>query len=234
MRLFQFLHGTNPVRVALFLAEKGIEMPRVILDGEHGEHKTPAFLAINPAGKAPVLQLDDGSFLPESAAIVEYLDELNPDPPLIGTSPQQRAKVRALERMANDLIVQSALWLMHFHRRFSARVNQEPLVATALKPPMDESLRVLEMHLGGNEFLAGNRPTIADCTLFALLYTCRVRLGEPLGASQPGLDAWYKRFESRPSVIAQPQAAQPFTEYLHQRAAESGPGSGIDRPAGLL
>jgi glutathione S-transferase len=64
---------------------------------------------LNPAGKIPVLELDDGRALSESAAIIEYLEEIHPEPPMIGTDSVRRAKVRALERISADLIVRSQI-----------------------------------------------------------------------------------------------------------------------------
>ena len=200
MRLYLFSQGVNPRRVIIYLAEKGIDVPRVEVDPASREHKGADFLALNPAGRVPVLALDDGSTITESAAIVEYLEELNPEPPMIGTDPAARARVRALERLGNDLMVRGQLWLMHSSPYFAQRVAQKPEVAAAAKPMVDELLAALEAHLGDRPFLAGERATIADCTAFALFQTCRVRFNEPFGADYPRLDAWYARFADRPSA----------------------------------
>src|SRR5262249_12632091 len=104
MKMYE-VPGVNPRRVTIYLAEKGIDVERVAVNAAAGEHKQPAFLAKNPAGRLPVLELDDGRTITESAAIVEYLEELHPNTPMIGTDPATRAQVRALERIGNDLIV---------------------------------------------------------------------------------------------------------------------------------
>jgi len=200
MKLHQSRQGTNPRRVSIYLAEKGIDVQRIEIDTVAREQKQPAFLAMNPAGKIPVLELDDGRALSESAAIVEYLEEIHPEPPMIGTDPVRRAKVRALERISADLLARSQIWLMHFCSHFAARVDQKPEVAAVMKPGIDELLNELEAHIGDAPFLAGEHVTIADCTLFALFQTCRVRLGVPIGADQPRLNAWYARFAERPSA----------------------------------
>jgi glutathione S-transferase len=200
MKLYQSRHGVNPRRVIVYLAEKRIDVPRIEIDTVAREQKQPAFLALNPAGKIPVLELDDGRALSESAAIVEYLEEIHPEPPMIGTDPVRRAKVRALERISADLIARSQIWLMHCCSYFAQRVDQKPEVAAAMKPLVDELLNELEAHIGDAPFLAGEHVTIADCTLFALFQACRARLGVPIGADQPRLDAWYARFAERPSA----------------------------------
>lgn len=200
MKFHDLRQGTNPRRVTIYLAEKGIDLDRHEVDAAAGEHKSPAYLALNPAGRVPVLELDDGRAIAESAAIVEYLEELHPEPPMIGTDPVERAQVRALERIANDLIIRAHLWLAHSIDYFAGRIDQKPVVAEAARPFVEEQLRTLEAMIGDKPFLAGDRPTIADCTLFALFQSCRVRFGMPFAADYPRLDAWYARFAERPSA----------------------------------
>src|SRR5579862_796007 len=79
MKLYGVWNMGNPRRVSVFLAEKGIEVPWEFID-----LKSPAFLKINPFGRMPVLELDDGSYLPETVAICRYFEALHPDPPLFG------------------------------------------------------------------------------------------------------------------------------------------------------
>ncbi len=200
MKLYQTRYSPNPRRVGIYLAEKGLDVDRIDVDTAAKAHKAPDFLAMNPAGRVPVLQLDDGRTLTESGAIVEYLEELYPDPPMIGRDAFERAKVRALERIGADLVVRAQLWLMHSNAHFAGRVVAQPAVAAAAKPMVDELLNAMEQHIGEAPFLAGDQVTIADCTLFALFQLCRVRMDEPLGANHPRLDAWYARFAERPSA----------------------------------
>ncbi len=77
--------GPNPRVVKLFMAEKGIEMPEVMVDLRDGENRrAPYNIDVNPAGQTPALELDDGTILCEVTAICEYLEERFPDPALIG------------------------------------------------------------------------------------------------------------------------------------------------------
>src|SRR5262245_39217671 len=99
MKLYMFPLAPNPRRVVVYLKEKGIELSFVSIDVTKGENRTPEFLAKNPSGALPVLELDDGTVLTESLAIVEYLEELHPNKPMIGTTPLERARVRELERI---------------------------------------------------------------------------------------------------------------------------------------
>src|SRR5262249_62346645 len=99
-RLYDFVAAPNPRGVRVYLAEKGLSAPAVAVNIVTGENRQPDFLKRNPLGGLPVLELDDGSHLTESLAIIEYLEELNPKPPLIGTTPRERARIRQLGRSA--------------------------------------------------------------------------------------------------------------------------------------
>lgn len=201
MLLYQFQKGTNPRRVIIYLNEKGIDVPRYELDYAGGEHKSREYLAINPSGRAPTLLTDEGVPITDSAAIVEYLEALYPDTPMIGTDVVSRSKVRSLERLGTDLVVRSQLWLWNVTQSFPAKEPSPSLeVADKLFGYVTEILDVLEMTAADNEFLAGNTPTIADCTVFSIFQTCRERFDLAFGADHPRLDAWYKNFRQRPSA----------------------------------
>lgn len=200
MLLYQVAKGANVRRVAIYLAEKGIEIPRHEVDVAAGDHKTPEFLAMNPTGRVPVLRTDDGRFISESAVIMEYLEELYPDPPMIDTTPEARAHVRAIERIANDAIVRCNFWFLHSHPRFADRVEQSPRVAEEARLWAWELLEALDRFAAAGPFLAGDRPTIADCSLFALFQNCRQLFGISIGDELDAINDWYRRFSQRPSA----------------------------------
>lgn len=200
MKLYGHGTGTNPRRVTIYLAEKGISIPRVDMDLAAGEHRTAEFLAKNPAGKVPVLELDDGTYLPESAAIVEYLEEVFPDPPLLGRDAATRGRTRACERVVSTLIDRTGPMLHNSLPFFASRGPQNVEFANALRPLVEQQLAMLEAAMGERPFVAGDNVSVADCSLFALFQTCRVRLDMPFGEAYPKLDAWYERFAQRPSA----------------------------------
>ena len=199
-RLYGAPGATNVRRVTIYMAEKGIDLPQVDLDLASGENRTAAFLARNPAGKVPVLEWTDGTTLSESAAIVECLEELHPDPPMIGADPAARGQVRALERVAAELIIVAGIIVANTHPFFARHVAQDAAVADALRPKVAALLAVLGAHRGARDFLAGPSPTVADCTLFALVDNCRRRFDWALDAAEPGLSGWYARFSARPGA----------------------------------
>ena len=201
MLLYQFQKGTNPRRVIIYLAEKGLDVPRYELDYANKEHRSPHYLKVNSSGRAPTLATDENVAITESAAIMEYFEELHPENPMIGTDPQSRARVRALERVGSDLITRCMIWLWNRTGAFPAKEpNPSPLVADAARRYATELLDFLEVSIGDNAYLAGPTPTIADFTTFAIFQTSRERFDQPLGNDHPRLDAWYARFRRRPSA----------------------------------
>ncbi|WP_410014038.1 glutathione S-transferase family protein [Sodalis sp. RH24] len=201
MLLYQFRMGTNPRRVIIYLAEKGIDIPRYELDYANGEHRSVRYLGINPSGRAPTLVTDTGLAITDSAAIVEYLEERFPDRPMIGSDPLSRARVRSLERLGSDLVARGQLWLWNQTNAFPAK-EPAPSQETAdrISRYLSELLDILEKEIGGKAFLAGDEPTIADFTVFPIFQTARERFSLPFGEDHPRLDAWYRRFRLRPSA----------------------------------
>ncbi len=201
MLLYQFRMGTNPRRVIIYLAEKGIDVPRYEIDYANGEHRSPEYLKINPAGRAPTLLLESGLAITDSAAIVEYLEELQPERPMIGSDPATRAHVRAVERLGADLVGRGQLWLWNATSAFTGKEpSPSAEAAERMYRYVAEVLDALEATIGDQAFLAGDAPTIADFTSFAIFQTARERFDRPLGGDHPRLDAWYKRFRARPSA----------------------------------
>lgn len=186
-------------RVLVYLAEKGLDVELVPVDLAAGEHRAPAFLARNPAGKVPLLETDDGRFLAEAAAIVEYVEEQYPAPPMIGVTALERVSVRAAERMAAELFILVSIMVRHGSPAFADRVVQNAALARGIGPLVEIQLSVLEARIGAAPFVAGDRPTIADCTLFPVFESCR-RLSVPLGTRRSRLNAWYERFAQRSST----------------------------------
>ena len=217
MRLYQAkVINTCPRRVTIYMAEKEIECDVVTVDMRAGAGRTPEFLRMNPAGTVPVLELDDGSFLPESAAIIEYLEELYPAPPMLGESSEERARIRAAERIITDFQSRFGIWSGNSHPSWPKRrpeMVQFPEVADYIVPARDMGVRALEALIGDNEFLVGNRPSIADCALFALIDTSNRLTDYEFPDTAPRLRGWFNRFRER-------QSAQ-YPDWAVERAAKA-------------
>ncbi len=202
MKLYDFSGAPNPKKVRVYLAEKGIQVPIEPVNIIAGENRTPDFLKKNPLGGLPVLELDDGSFLPESLAIIEYFEELHPEPPMIGRTPIERARTRAIERICELGVINSvATIFQNSHPFFAARVKQSAEAAETARGRLAANLKVLDAAIGKNPFVAGARPTIADCTLVAALDFGEFA-GVPLDPAYGNVARWYADFKKRPSAQA--------------------------------
>ena len=202
MKLHEFPGAPNPKKVRVYLAEKGIEVPSVVVNIVTGENRQPDFLKKNPMGGLPVLELDDGTFLPESLAIIEYFEELHPNPPMIGTTPLERARVRALERLCElSILGRIAVIFQNTHPLFASRLKQSADAAESARTALATNLKVLDEKVGSNAFVAGPKPTIADCTLLAAFQFAE--FGQiAIDPSLKNLHRWYESFKQRPSAAA--------------------------------
>lgn len=201
MKLYFFPVAPNPTKVRLYLAEKRaaggkLEVIEESVSLPEGEHRKPAHLARNPLGRLPVLELDDGSHLTESLAIIEYLEEICPEPPMIGRSPLERARVRELERIADLGVLVPAARVVHATKS-PLGWPPSPEVAALFRRILPEACKVLDDRLSdGRPFLAGERVTIADCTLAAGLQFARFG-GVAIDAAFAHLLRWDATYRSR-------------------------------------
>ena len=202
MKLYDFPPAPNPKKVRVYLAEKGIQMAIEPIDAISGANRTPAFLAKNPLGGLPVLELDDGTCLPESLAIIEYLEELHPEPPMIGRTPLERARVRATERICElGVLSNVATVFQHTSPFFATRVRQSPEAAENGRARLAATLGVVDRLIGDQPFVCGRQPTIADCTLFAALEFAAFA-GVAVAPDLANLHRWHAAFRQRPSAGA--------------------------------
>jgi glutathione S-transferase len=204
VKLFYFPVAPNPTRVRLYLAEKegggaAIPIEQVLVNLREGEQRRADHLARNPFGKLPVLELDDGSYLLESLAIIEYIEERFPDPPLIGLDPEERARVRELDRIAEIGVLHSIARIVHATNS-PLGLPAIPEVAQQARTTLEPALRVLETKLcDGRPFVAGDHPTIADATLQAAFQFGR--LGEiEIDPSLEHLARWDRAYRARPAA----------------------------------
>lgn len=196
--------GPNPRVVKMFMAEKGIDIPRVEVDLMGGENRQGAHLARNPSGQTPTLELDDGSFLAEITAICEYLEEKHPSPPLIGATPEERAMTRMWTRRIDLQIVEPMLIGFRSaegHELFKARVRLLPQAAADLKTLAQERITWLDGLMSGKSFVAGDRFTLADILLYCTLDFGRT-VGQPINRDNANIAGWFDRVSARPSAEA--------------------------------
>lgn len=202
MKIYDFTGAPNPKKVRTYLAEKGIKVPYEPVDIITGQNRGAEFLKKNPLGGLPVLELDDGTHLSESLAIIEYFEELHPEPAMIGKTPLERAKVRSLERICELGIMGTvATIFQNTHPFMAGRLKQSPDAAENARARLATNLKVIDAAIGDRPFVAGSRPTIADCTLLAALEFAEFA-GLPLDPSFENVSRWYAEFRKRPSASA--------------------------------
>lgn len=203
MKLYDSL-GPNPRLVRIVLAEKGIEVPTEQVDLMAGENRKEAHLARNPAGQMPCLELDDGSFVSEITAIAEYLEELHPTPALIGTTPSERAETRMWTRRIDLNVIEPLVAGFRYAEGlavFKDRVRTIPEAADGLKALAQDNLAKVDAHLANNEWICGDRYSLADALLYAFL-DFAAGVGQPRDPAHTALGTWFDRASARPSAEA--------------------------------
>ena len=204
MKLYNSI-GPNPRVVRMFMAEKGIDLPKVDVDLRGGENRREPYLKVNPSGQCPALELDDGTILAEVTAICEYLDEVNKGTPsLIGDTPAARAATRMWTRRVDLNIVEPALNGFRFAeglKMFQNRVHCIPAAADDLKATAREKLAWLEGQMAGKTYIAGSKLSLADIFLFPMLDFLKT-VGQGIDPAHKNLNAWYDRMKARPSAAA--------------------------------
>jgi len=198
--------GPNPRVVRMFMAEKGIEIPRVEVDLRGGENRREPYVTkVNPAGQTPALELDDGTVITEITAICEYLDETKKDTPsLIGETPAERGITRMWTRRLDLNILEPGANGFRYSqglKLFQDRIHCIPQAADDLKATAREWLAKVDGMMGAKPFVAGAKITLADVLLFGFLDFMK-DVGQPLDPANKNLTAWFERMKARPSAAA--------------------------------
>ena len=206
MKLYMVPLAPNPTKVMLYIAERevlgtqmGIE--QIVVNTVKGRHKEPEHLARNPFGTVPALELDDGSYLVESLAIIEYLEDKFPENALLEGSPEQRGKARDVERIVDVRLAGPMGTYSHAVNSPLGYPKDEAKAAqmeASMRPPLDYLENLLS---DGRPLLLGERVSIADCTLQASLQFMRYVEADVFG-ERPLLRAWDKRYRARPAAQA--------------------------------
>lgn len=202
MKLYDLKAGMNPRRVRIFLAEKGVTIPRVEVDMTKGENATPEYLAINPMGAMPVLELADGTRIAESVAICRYIEELHPDPPLFGTTPLERAEVEMWNRrMEFEIMRPLQDSFIHLSDFWAGRRPQVPEYGRVAREHGLRRMAWLDGELAARPFIAGGAYTIADITAQCALLMARFT-GTPIPQEHANLHRWWAAVSARPTARA--------------------------------
>lgn len=198
MKLYYFPYAPNPTKVRTYIAEKGIEIEQVLVNIRADEQKSESHLLRNPTGTLPVLEMDDGAYLTESLTIIEYLEELYPNPNMIGSNPLERANVREVERQVEHEILLRVIRIIHATNS-PLGFPANPAVAETELNHLPDALKRINKLIGEQNFVMGSKVTIVDCTLFSALFfaeLCELDISK----EYPNLQRWYEDFKQRPSA----------------------------------
>jgi glutathione S-transferase len=203
MELYDGGRAPSPRRVRVFLAEKGIEVPRRQVDFANMEQFSEAFTSLNPMQRVPVLILDDGTPISETMAICRYFEALQPEPNLLGRDAREIATIEMWNRRVE----------MNFYNAVSSAFRHlSPAMAVSEKPQISEwgeankakalaFLAVLDRELAKRKFVAGDRFTVADITTLATVDFMRAPKIE-LPADMKNIARWHAEVSARPSAKA--------------------------------
>jgi glutathione S-transferase len=200
----------NPLRIRIALAEKGLadQVTFVKVDLPGAEHKGDAFLALNPTGTVPVLELDDGLCISECTAITEYLDNLDGAPVLTGKTPREKGVIHMMQKRAESELIDPIGDYFH---------HATPGLGAALQahksPDWDgradwgrrrgdkaiAGMRYFDKVLRDQPYVAGDAFSMADITVLeGLVFAGYAQLAVPEDCT--ALIAWNARLQERPSV----------------------------------
>ena len=204
MKLYMVPLAPNPTKVMLYIAERaelGTEMAieQIVVNTVKGRHKEPEHLARNPFGTVPALELDDGSYLVESLAIIEYLEDKFPEGALLSGDAESRGHARDVERIV-DLRIAGPMGTYGHAKNSPLGRPPNPELAQRMEDSLQTPLDYLENLLSdGRPLLLGDRVAIADCTLQASLQFLRYVEADLFGG-RPLLRAWDERYRARPAA----------------------------------
>jgi len=210
MKIYDREGGPHPARIRIVLAEKGLEdqIEFVSIDLINAEQKQDSFLAMNPIGKVPVLQLDDGTIISESTAITEYFDNLDGNPTLTGKTPREKGLIHMMQRRAEMMLIDAVDDYFHYGTSGlgpalrpwrmpdwgGAKEWGQRRGAYAVK-----NMAYFNDIVAKQPFLAIDTFSMPDITLFAGLLFAQT-VGLPIAPELTALAAWRNKVSEIPSV----------------------------------
>ena len=210
MRIYDTPAFPNPLRVRIALAEKGMssEITFIPVDLPNAEHKQPPFLAMNPEGTVPVLELDDGTFISECTAITTYFDRLDGEPILTGGTPKEIAVIQMMQKRAERELLYAVGNYFHY-----GTPGGGPILEAYKRPnwkgrtewahmERDRALagmRYFDGLLEKQPYVGGETYSMADITVWAGLYFADLAQ-IPISGEYAALWAWRGELNERSAI----------------------------------
>jgi glutathione S-transferase len=210
MKLYQSDTSPNSRRVRIFLAEKGVSMPIVPVDLGAREQFSDAYGAINPRRVVPTLMLDDGTAIGEVPAILCYLEETYPEPPLLGATPKTRALVAMWERRVElegfasvmEAVRNAVPGLKNRAIAGPHDYEQIPALVERNKQRVRNFYADFNARLADVAFVAGDEFSVADITTVVTVDFATKSAGLPMAEEHMALKRWYDSVSARASISA--------------------------------
>lgn len=200
VRLYDQPMAPNPQRLSMFLAEKGVDYPREIVDLMAKAHRSDAHVAKTGAAQVPALELSDGTVLAETPTICRYVEALHPEPNLMGRDALEVAEIDMWHRRVELGLMAAVLGAFsHTNPHMAALQEQCAEWGAMCEDRIDGQLRMLDARLEGRDWIAADRLTIADITAFVAIRFQNV-IKHAIPAGLDNLAAWQARMEARPSA----------------------------------
>ena len=196
LRLYDNDASRNGYKVVLLLNHLGTPYERVEIDIFKGEPRTPAYLAKNPAGKIPALELEDGTVLAESGAILCYLAEGTPYLPDDKVARAQVLRWMFFEQNAHETSVAEARFILQHPELSEGRTGN---ILAEKQKRGNAALKLMDAHLAQHDFFAAGRYSIADMALYG--YTSVAGEGGFDLTQYPAVRAWMRRVEAQPGYV---------------------------------
>lgn len=210
MKLYDAIWAPSPRRVRIFLAEKGIEIERVMVDLRSDEQLSDPYLAVNPRGAVPALELDDGEVICESAAICRYFEALQPEPPLFGTTALDIGRIESwTRRIESDGYAAAVYVLRNARPSFEGRgvpgkwpaIPQIPELAARGVIMWEAFVEALDAWLERREWIATDAYSFADISaLVTIDFAGAAKLAVP--GKCRNILRWHQAAAARPSATA--------------------------------
>jgi len=209
LTLYDFKAAPSPRRTRIFLAEKGIEYDCKQVDLTTQEQLGDAYKAINPRCAVPALVTEDGHTITENVAIATYLEDLYPDPPLLGRTPESKAHIAEWNwRCEFEGLMAVAEILRNSSRQMQGRamtgtrnIEQIPALADRGRQRLAYFYDDLNAHLQDNAYVAGSSYSLADITAMVCVDFSGWVKAKP-DESLKALHSWHKKVSDRPSSSA--------------------------------
>ena len=204
IKLYSAERAPNPRALENIIAIKQIEVETITVDLLGGENRGDGFIKTNSAGQLPCIELEDGQVIAEVAAIAEYLEELKPDPVLVGNHAAERAHTRMRMRQCDYLVLAPAM--SGFRNTegadfFRPRMRIDETIGVPMKRNAEDGMRWLDGELAGQDFICGDELRYVDCIFYPLVsFISNVSL--PISEGLKNLTAYMQRLSEHEIIGA--------------------------------